>query len=131
MYFLPVRVGNLKYYDARVDTPARQIYNETLSLVKQKSISPPEARARIERDIVAVYVQRQAKFEEIASTLPEPHPDFDRLLNYTRLRRQGWSLMAEAFTHWDPRTKQMADEKFQDADAIVEEGEEGNGQPDD
>lgn len=123
VYFLPVRAGDLRYYDARIDGPPREIYNETLKQLKRKSILPAEARARIERDIVAEYARRERKFEQVAAGMRKPDPEFDRLLEYVRLRREGWSLKAEAFTHWDPRTEDKANQVLDAADDLARNGE--------
>jgi membrane associated rhomboid family serine protease len=122
VYFLPVRAGNLTYYARRVKARDSQIYNETLKQLERQKISPSEARARIESDIVADYARRRSNFEKTAATMAKPQADFDRLLEYVRVRGEAWSLAAELITDQDPLTKAMAEEQFEEAEAIVEEG---------
>jgi hypothetical protein len=134
VYFLPVRdagamnwgvdaeIAKIADDVAELDRRAERVYRATVAEYQQRRISPAEAQRRIQRDIVTEYRGLQETLELAAA----PQQDCERLVKYVLLRREAWSLAAQAIGEGDAMKRIEAEAKFKAANDLVAEG---NGRP--
>jgi membrane associated rhomboid family serine protease len=106
----------------QLDRRAQSTYQATVAQYEQRRISPAEAQWQIERDIVADYVDLQATLDEVGHLRAGQQRHLERLRNYLQLRKEGWSLAAQAIGNNDVSKRIAAEAKFKAAKAIFSRG---------
>ncbi len=95
---------------ARVEAKVIPAYNDLISRARDGTISDQEALAILERDIIPPWSEARAKLLKIdpAELGKKQAARFALLLDYVRLREEGWRLLADGIRSSDPAKTDVA-----------------------